>query len=185
MKRKRKKKQTWRGRVVSLTGVYPSVWWPRTKGTHQVYIHRIVAAEKLGRKLRSDEHVHHKDRNPMNWRRANLEVKPRAKHRRLHALEDQITTRCAFCKKKLRVAKHRLLRYRRAYCNNTCRIAGGRHAVWPKPRALKKLIWQHPATAIAKKLGVTSSAVKRYCKRRNILTPPRGYWQKLRRDGRT
>jgi hypothetical protein len=182
---KRRRRKTWRGRTISLTNGYPSVWWPRTKGTRQVYIHRIIAAEKIGRKLRSDEHVHHKDRNHMNWHRDNLEVRTSAKHRRLHALEDRIHTRCAHCKKRLHVAKYRLLRYRHVYCNNTCRIAGERHATWPKLSMLKKMIWQYPATMLAKRLDVSSTAVKHYCKRRGIQTPPRGYWQKLRRDGRT
>ena len=32
---------------------------------------------------------------------------------------------------------------------------------------------------MAKELGVTSVAVKKWCNRRGIKTPPRGYWAKV------
>ena len=52
-------------------------------------------------------------------------------------------------------------------------------AAWPGNETLKKLLWERPATLVAKELGVSSVAVKKWCKRRGIDTPPRGYWAKV------
>jgi hypothetical protein len=46
--------------------------------------HRVVAEEMLGRPLRDDEIVHHKDGNRGNNRPENLEVMSRGDHVRLH-----------------------------------------------------------------------------------------------------
>lgn len=53
-------------------------------GRHE---HRVVAEQKIGRPLRSDEHVHHIDGNKHNNHPDNLEVMTRSEHLRLHALE--------------------------------------------------------------------------------------------------
>lgn len=50
-------------------------------GRHE---HRVVAEEMLGRRLRSDEHVHHKDGNKQNNDSENLEVMSWIDHLRLH-----------------------------------------------------------------------------------------------------
>lgn len=50
---------------------------------------------------------------------------------------------------------------------------------WPTDEELKKLLWERPALQVAKDIGVSSGAVKKWCKNRNIPTPPRGYWAKL------
>lgn len=42
-------------------------------------------AEIVGRPLRSDEHVHHKDGNPRNWKRSNLEILTPSAHVKKHA----------------------------------------------------------------------------------------------------
>lgn len=52
-------------------------------------------------------------------------------------------------------------------------------AAWPPNEDLKALLWSKPATQVAKELGVTSVAVKKWCNRRGIKTPPRGYWAKV------
>lgn len=53
-------------------------------------------------------------------------------------------------------------------------------ATWPDNDTLSRLLWEKPATQVAKELGVSSVAVKKWCKHRTISTPPRGYWQKVR-----
>jgi hypothetical protein len=53
-------------------------------------------------------------------------------------------------------------------------------AAWPRKQRLAEMIWRIPATAIATRLGVSSSAVKRMCARMGIETPPRGHWAKKR-----
>lgn len=47
------------------------------------YQHRIVAEKKLGRKLRSDEMVHHKDGNKQNNSPGNLTIITRGKHNKV------------------------------------------------------------------------------------------------------
>jgi len=46
--------------------------------------HRRVMEEMLGRPLRTDEHVHHKDGDTLNNSPDNLEVMSRSEHARLH-----------------------------------------------------------------------------------------------------
>jgi hypothetical protein len=50
------------------------------------YEHRHVMEQHLGRKLRRDEHVHHKNHDPSDNRLENLEVLSKAEHHRLHIL---------------------------------------------------------------------------------------------------
>jgi hypothetical protein len=57
-----------------------------TKGKYQrVYLHRVVAEQKLGRPLKKGEIVHHLDGDPTNNHPDNLEVCSSASvHRRHH-----------------------------------------------------------------------------------------------------
>ena len=52
-------------------------------GRHQ-YKHRYVMEQYLGRRLRSDEHVHHIDHNRLNNDISNLEILSPEEHGRLH-----------------------------------------------------------------------------------------------------
>lgn len=47
------------------------------------------------------------------------------------------------------------------------------------PENLGELVWSKPVEAVARDLGISGKAVAKYCKRRGIATPPRGYWTKL------
>ena len=49
--------------------------------------------------------------------------------------------------------------------------------VWPSDEELGKMIWERPASVVAKELGVSDSAVVKRCNTRAISKPPRGYWQ--------
>lgn len=51
--------------------------------------------------------------------------------------------------------------------------------VWPSDEILKKLVYEKPTSQLAKDLGVSDSAIAKYCKKRNISKPPRGYWEKI------
>lgn len=48
---------------------------------------------------------------------------------------------------------------------------------YPSPTDLSNLLQTKPATEIAKDLGVSSTALKKHCKRVGVETPPRGYWR--------
>lgn len=51
-------------------------------------VHRNVAANKIGRELRDDEVVHHKDGDKSNFRRSNLRVTSRSHHAKMHSKYD-------------------------------------------------------------------------------------------------
>ncbi len=46
--------------------------------------HRIIASKKLGRPLRDNEVVHHRDGNKLNNRPSNLQVMSRSEHWKTH-----------------------------------------------------------------------------------------------------
>jgi hypothetical protein len=49
------------------------------------YVHRRIMERALGRRLRTDEHVHHKNGNKKDNRLENLELMTASEHHRLHA----------------------------------------------------------------------------------------------------
>lgn len=73
-------------------------------------------------------------------------------------------------------------------CGKPCAKRGGRcrscsmmqqeRTTWPSDQELRDMVWETPVSALAKKLGITDSAISRRCRRRKIPTPPRGYWTK-------
>lgn len=75
-------------RRISLRNAQPNLGklMPKTYkkflGKHE---HRQVVEKFLGRKLRSDELVHHIDENPHNNDISNLQIVTRAEHARIHA----------------------------------------------------------------------------------------------------
>ncbi len=44
---------------------------------------------------------------------------------------------------------------------------------------LYEQVWSRPMTKVAEEYGLTSTGLKKTCKRYDIPTPPRGYWQQL------
>lgn len=54
-----------------------------------------------------------------------------------------------------------------------------RRVVRPSPEELKKLLWEKPASQVAKDLGVSDSAIIKWCRFYGIPKPPRGYWRKV------
>lgn len=58
-----------------------------TKRDEKILVHRKIMEEHLGRKLTSDEIVHHKDGNKLNNSIDNLELLTRAEYINLHRAE--------------------------------------------------------------------------------------------------
>ena len=69
------------------------------------------------------------------------------------------------------------------YCSDHCARDASKRVKNLDPEELRELIWQLPTTQIAKRLGVSDTAVSKWCKKYGIEKPPRGYWMK-KRDGR-
>jgi len=55
-----------------------------TEGKGSRHTHRIIAENKIGRKLRKGEIVHHRDGNIHNNKASNLEIISRAEHMDIH-----------------------------------------------------------------------------------------------------
>lgn len=59
-------------------------WHPNTSKANFIYLHRLIAEAKLGRFLKEDEIVHHKDGNTENNHWDNLIVMTQAEHAKEH-----------------------------------------------------------------------------------------------------
>ena len=46
-------------------------------------------------------------------------------------------------------------------------------------KELEKLVWKYPRTTLAKKFGVSGTAITNWCARLNSQLPNRGYWRKV------
>ena len=61
--------------------------YPRFKNSGKP-VHQAVAENKVGRKLRDHEVVHHKDGDKTNFRKENLRVTSRSHHSKIHSEYD-------------------------------------------------------------------------------------------------
>lgn len=84
----------------------------------KVRAHRWLMEQKLGRKLLSTEHVHHRDGDPLNNEMDNLEVIESATHMRLHKQIYPDQKNCAFCGEVFQVNPRK--RKRHKTCSQRC-----------------------------------------------------------------
>ena len=72
---------------------------------------------------------------------------------------------CKYCKCKF---QKRSNYKRQIYCSNKCKASANRKCVRPSLEDLRNIIGTIPMTHIAKKYGVSSNAIKKWCKSYNI-----------------
>ena len=75
--------------VCQTEPVYPNSIKLPDRTCRYSYVHEIIMANSIGRPLRKDEEVHHKDGNQANNALSNLELfKKKGEHQKEHALTD-------------------------------------------------------------------------------------------------
>lgn len=64
------------------------------------------------------------------------------------------------------------------FCSDCWRVISKQKEAesWPSIEDMKKMIWEKPMVKIAKELGKSDVAVRKFCERNQIDRPPRGYW---------
>lgn len=160
---------------------YVFVYCPRHRHADSAgYVkeHRLIMEKHLGRELRAEEIVHHKDRNRSNNDISNLRVVSRHEHSMIHArieaeekgyvfIEEK---HCKRCGKKISKCSD--------YCVS-CRDFLNRKVERPTKEQLEQMITNMPFTDIAKKYGVSDKAIRKWALRYGIDVKCRlGYWMK-------
>lgn len=87
----------------------------KVRGQKQL-LHRAVMERELGRPLRTDEFVHHKNHNKLDNRPENLELMDPVAHGRLHHLKHPLTKICTICGRTF--TPHKTKRKRQKTCGN-------------------------------------------------------------------
>ena len=142
---------------------------------------RHVASQKIGRWLTPNEVVVHGDGDRENCAPDNLLVFLRSElaTRSLpsHKVE-RVLMICSLpeCRGEYTEVPSQVSR--RRYCSPECaQIASRKFHV--SPLEMQQMVWEMPATHIAREYGVSDKAIEKFCKKHKIQKPGRGYWAKL------
>lgn len=79
----------WKGGIFEWGGYLRKHIYLGNGRSENHHLHRVIMEEHLGRKLTTDEVVHHIDRNKKNNDISNLQVMTWSEHSKLHAREDK------------------------------------------------------------------------------------------------
>jgi len=143
----------------------------------RVWYHRHVASVSAGRWVKPEEIVHHVDHNRSNNDASNLEIlESNSIHVKEHMTEkfkdlERVVAICPNCGDSFTHTPGQVGVIK--YCSKDC----SRYRInWPSDISLMDMVWEIPASQIADFLGVSGTALKKYCSSKGIPTPPRGYW---------
>lgn len=86
-----------------------------------------------------------------------------------HRRKEQEKRNCEVCSNPVRWASAK-------YCSPECGHKASRKIAWPSKAVLQELVWTYPMSRIAEQLGISGTAVAKWCKKFSITKPPCGYW---------
>ena len=125
-----------------------------------VYYHRHVVSEKIGRWLKSSEHIHHIDGNRSNNSLNNLKIITLSDHAKIHNPDKRKTIKCHRCGIKTKNKK---------YCSQKCSKIARRIVDRPSKNQLLQEIDTMTWTSIGKKYGVSDNTIRKWAKGYKII----------------
>lgn len=143
---------------------------PSARPNGYVYKHRLIMEEKLGRRLRRWETVHHKDGDRTNNISDNLDLVSNKEHAHRHKGWKK-SIMCLTCGRETK---------NKAFCSDICAHTAQRKVKdRPKKEELETLVWSRSVSSVSRLFGVSDSCVRKWCAGYGINNlPGRGYWQK-------
>lgn len=138
---------------------------PLASKVGKVYVHRHAAMQSIGRLLKSEEYVHHKDGNKTNNDPSNLEILSSKDHGKIH-MPVVKEKNCKGCGLLFKPKDNR-----RQYCSTLCSDEIYNRSKKPPEEILRSLIEKHSITAIAAQFGVSRTSVTRWKKSLIVISP--------------